>query len=173
MVDLSVRYVSQPDLEGGAPASGAGAGRPLVGLTLARPGVPATPQEQTTSAKPGRTGHELRVSILGSSGTSVTDIDVQDGPGQLATARLQVTGPRGASVIEVQVGQGSIISVRIGRPRRSAPPIQEVARSEDANPAASPSDDGRVAGASDTRSQVPIEFRRAFDSERPTRRGDD
>jgi hypothetical protein len=161
VVDLSVRYVSPSDE---SPAPVTGAGRPLVGLTLAPPAQAATAVDHAPHSKSGAGGHELRVSILGSPGTSVTDIDVKDGPGQLATARLQVTGPRGSSVIEVQVDHGSTISVRIGRPRR-APQLPITEDVTVIQPDRSP--------ATDAPSYVPMQFRRDFDQERTARRGDD
>jgi hypothetical protein len=115
------------------------------------------------------------VSILGSAGSTVTDIEVREAPGQSAQARLQLDGPGGRSEIRVEVGQAISLSVKIGKPIQvsaglieavkppstpTLPSTPEAGTPESSTPSAgtSPPEPAKEPAAA-----VPEQFRRAFE----------
>lgn len=141
----------------------------MIALTVSRPEALELSDELEERPTP-RTGvYDLLLSILDSAGTSVTSIQVQEAPGQSAQARLELTGPRGRSEIQVEVGQAISLSVRIGKPldvserliESVTPPALGAPTS---NPLAvdPPAPDVETPAAPTI--DVPDQFRRAFES---------
>ena len=160
MVQMRVRYVRRHTPSGSdvaVLASSTPTERPMIALSVSRPEALELAEELEQRQTP-RTGvYDLLLNILDSAGTSVTSIQVQEAPGQSAQARLELSGPRGRSEIQVEVGQAISLSVRIGKPLEvSERLIEAVTPPVLRAPAPEPS-------ASERTSDVPEQFRRAFD----------
>lgn len=180
MVDMRVRYVRRHVASGSDVAvlgtAGAPAGtteHPMIALSVSRPDALELTEELDEKATPRSGVYDLMVSILGSAGASVTSIEVLEAPGQAAQARLQLTGPRGQSEIQVEVGQAISLSVRIGKPLhvsetliQGVTPPCTITGSAGELPAKDPSsEDQSLANqpAEGSSLDVPEQFRRAFE----------
>ena len=118
MVQMRVRYVRRHAPSGNdvaVLASAAPTERTMIALSVTRPEALELADELEQRPTPWTGVYDLLVSILGSAGTSVTSIQIQEAPGQSAQARLELTGPRGRSEIQVEVRQAISLSVRIGK----------------------------------------------------------
>jgi bifunctional DNase/RNase len=156
----------------GATASSTPADRPMIALTLSRPEALELGDELQQRPTPRSGVYDLMVSILGSAGATVTDIEVTEAPGQSAHARLQLDGPRGRSEIRVEVGQAISLSVKIGKPIQvseglieavkapSAPALPDATTVDGATPSV---DTSAPATAEESSAIVPEQFRRAFE----------
>jgi bifunctional DNase/RNase len=174
VVQMRVRYVRRHTPTGSdvavlGPAASA-VEHPMIALTVSRPEALELVDELEQRPTP-RTGiYDLLVSVLGSAGTSVTSIEVREAPGQSAQARLELTGPRGRSEIQVEVGQAIGISVRIGKPldvserliEAVTPPASRTPEAAAPVPETTPASQ-TVEVSERAQVDVPDRFRRAFD----------
>lgn len=131
MVEIRVRYVRRPVAPNhdAAVSESADCGkRQTVALTVARPEAP-TLADEPVQRPTSRTGvYDLSVNILDTAVTGLTSVEVREASEHPTLAKLHLNGPRGASVIQVEVGQATSLSVHIGKPLDvSARPIDAVA----------------------------------------------
>ena len=188
MVEMRVRYVRRHVPSGSdvaVLASAAPAERPMIALTISRPEALELADELAERQTPRAGVYDLLLSILGSVGTSVASIQVHEAPGQSAQARLELTGPRGRSEIQIEVGQAISLSVRIGKPLDVSERLIDAVtppalRSPASDSSATPPQVGSAADADQASSsgrerppaakpvaesvtEVPDQFHRAFD----------
>ncbi len=154
----------------GPAGSSAPANRPMIALTLSRPDALELGDELEQRPTPRSGVYDLIVSILGTAGSTVTNIEVRDAPGQSAQARLQLAGPRGHSEIQVEVGQAISLSVKIGKPVQVSDGLIEAIQTPTASappslPEASlqPPTAPAVKEPEEATPAIPEQFRRAFD----------
>jgi bifunctional DNase/RNase len=173
---MRVRYVRRhvPSGSDVAILGPAGAAeRPMIALSVSRPEALELTEELDAKPTPRAGVYDMMLNILGAAGSSVTSIEVLEAPGQAAQARLHVSGPRGQSEIQVEVGQAISLSVRIGKslsvsealiqgvtpPCTMTGPVGELSAKDPS------SEDQSLANAPAEGSShdVPEQFRRAFD----------
>jgi bifunctional DNase/RNase len=178
MVEMRVRYVRRHVPTGSDVAVLGPSGpaeRPMIALSVSRTDALELTEELDANPTPRSGVYDMMVSILGVAGASVTGIEVLEAPGQAAQARLQLSGPRGHSEIQVEVGQAISLSVRIGKPLHVAegliagvtPPSIMTGPGGDPLDKDPSSDAESLANAPAEGSShdVPEQFRRAFDDE--------
>ncbi|MCC7372471.1 MAG: bifunctional nuclease family protein [Chloroflexi bacterium] len=155
--------------------------RPMIALSVSRPEAVDLNDELDGKLTPRAAAFDLMVGILGAAGATVDGIEVSEAPGQSAQARLQLSSPRGQTEIRVEVGPVLALSVRIGKPLQVSDRLVAAMTPPAARPATNPAtvnapseqapvssdaadDDASLeAPTPGAVSEVPEQFRRAFD----------